>query len=101
MPIQKNRFYRIKNQNPVVLELACGKGEYTIGLAEKFPDKNHVGVDLKGDRIFIGSQQANKKQLMNVAFVRSRIELLPEIFAPRPIVYSPLPKSCCLGTGLW
>lgn len=74
-----------QNDNPIVLELACGKGEYTIGLAEKFPNTNYVGVDLKGDRIFIGSQQAKQKGLSNVAFIRSRIELLPEIFASHEV----------------
>ena len=74
-----------KNTNPITLELACGKGEYTIGLAEKFSDRNHVGVDLKGDRIFIGSQMAQEKKLENVAFIRSRIELLPELFAPNEV----------------
>lgn len=74
-----------KNTNPLTLELACGKGEYTIGLAEKFPDRNYIGVDLKGDRIFIGSQMAQKKNLKNVAFIRSRIELLPKLVAPNEV----------------
>lgn len=74
-----------KNSNPITLELACGKGEYTIGLAEKFQNRNYVGVDIKGDRVFIGSQLAQKKELLNVAFIRSRIELLPELFAPNEI----------------
>jgi len=74
-----------KNENPITLELACGKGEYTIGLAEKFPDRNYVGVDLKGDRIFIGSQTAQERKLENVAFIRSRIELLPGLFAPNEV----------------
>jgi len=74
-----------KNSNPMTLELACGKGEYTIGLAQKFPKRNYVGVDLKGDRVFIGSQMAQKLELNNVAFIRSRIELLPEVFVPNEI----------------
>ncbi len=69
-----------KNPNPITLELACGKGEYTVGLATKFPERNYVGIDLKGDRIFVGSQLAQRTNLSNVAFIRSRIELLPEIF---------------------
>jgi len=74
-----------KNDHPITVELACGRGEYTIGLAGAFPDRNYIGVDLKGDRIFVGSQQAQAKGLTNVAFVRSRIELLPTLFAPHEI----------------
>ena len=73
------------NDHPITLELACGKGEYTVGLAEKFPDRNYIGVDLKGDRIWVGSQQAVAKGLRNVGFIRSRIEMLPEVFAPGEI----------------
>jgi len=70
-----------KNNHPITVELACGRGEYTIGLAGAFPDRNYIGIDLKGDRIFVGSQQAQAKGLTNVAFVRSRIELLSTLFA--------------------
>ncbi len=79
----KSEFFN--NSNPLVLELACGKGEYTIGLAEKFPDKNFVGIDLKGDRIWVGSQKAQESDLRNVAFIRSRIELLPKLFNPQEV----------------
>ena len=78
-----SNFFR--NQNPIVLELACGKGEYTVGLAEKFPNKNYVGVDLKGDRIFIGSQQANERGLSNVAFVKSRMEFATRGFSSNEV----------------
>jgi len=74
-----------KNSNPITLELACGKGEYTIGLAAKFQDQNYVGVDLKGNRIWVGSQQAQKMGLENVGFIRSRIELLPDFFLPNEV----------------
>ena len=69
-----------RNDNPIVLELACGKGEYTIGLAEACPDKNFIGIDLKGDRIARGSQQALERGLANVAFVRTDIRYLDEFF---------------------
>ena len=61
------------NDNEIVVELACGWGEYTISLAEKFPNKNFIGIDLKGDRIWKGSQYALKNKLYNVAFLRIHI----------------------------
>lgn len=68
------------NDNPIVLELACGKGEYTIGLAKKFPDKNFIGIDIKGDRIARGSKKAIDAELKNVAFLRTPISYLEEFF---------------------
>ena len=70
-----------KNDNPIVLELGCGKGEYTVGLAELFPDKNFIGVDIKGARIYSGATQALQKGLSNVAFIRTKIELITSFFA--------------------
>lgn len=70
---------------PIVVELGCGKGEYTVGLAQAFPDKNFVGVDVKGDRIARGSQQALVGNLTNVAFLRTDIQYLEEFFAPGEI----------------
>ena len=67
---------------PIVLELGCGKGEYTVGLAQAFPDKNFIGVDVKGDRIARGSQQALAQNLTNAAFLRTDIQYLGEFFAP-------------------
>lgn len=69
-----------KNDNPIVLELACGRGEYSIGLAEMYPDKNFIGVDIKGARIWQGAHQAIEKKLDNVAFLRTRIELITDYF---------------------
>ena len=63
-----------KNENPVVLELGCGKGEYTIGLAQKHPHKNFIGIDLKGNRIWKGAKTAIENKMANVAFLRIRIE---------------------------
>ncbi len=68
------------NDHPIVLELACGKGEYTVGLAGVYPEKNFIGVDIKGERIARGSQQALARGLVNVAFVRTDIRYLAEFF---------------------
>ncbi len=68
------------NSNPVVLELGCGKGEYTVGLAEKYPDINFIGIDIKGERIWKGSKFALDNQLKNVAFLRTRIEFINFFF---------------------
>lgn len=68
------------NDNPIVLELACGKGEYTIGLAQAFPEINFIGVDIKGDRIARGSKSAQTLGLTNVAFLRTDINFLTEFF---------------------
>ncbi len=68
------------NNNELVLELGCGKGEYTIGLAEKFGNRNFIGIDIKGDRIWVGSQQAEMKNLPNAAFLRTEMAFLPRFF---------------------
>ncbi|MBD2754403.1 tRNA (guanosine(46)-N7)-methyltransferase TrmB [Spirosoma validum] len=73
------------NDNPIVLELACGKGEYTIGLAQAFPDTNFIGVDIKGDRIARGSKAAQNLGLTNVAFLRTDINFLTEFFQPAEV----------------
>ena len=70
-----------KNENPIVLELGCGKGEYTIGLAERYPDKNFIGVDIKGARMWKGCKESNERQMPNVAFLRTRIEFINFFFA--------------------
>lgn len=69
------------NTNPVVLELGCGKGEYTVGLARKFPEKNFIGIDIKGARMWTGASQALEEGLTNAAFLRTRIELINHFFA--------------------
>ena len=70
-----------KNNNPIVLELGCGKGEYSIGLAEKYPDKNFIGVDIKGARIWRGSKNAQEQKLNNVSFLRTQVEYAEGCFA--------------------
>lgn len=70
-----------KNTNPIILELGCGKGEYTVGLAEKFPDTNFIGIDIKGARMWRGAKTANEQNLPNVAFLRTRIEFINSFFS--------------------
>ncbi len=70
-----------KNNNPIVLELGCGKGEYTVGLAKLFPDVNFIGVDIKGSRMWTGATQALNEGLTNVAFLRTNIEIIDRFFA--------------------
>ena len=69
------------NQNPIVLELGCGKGEYTVELAKLHPDKNFIGVDIKGARMWTGATQALNEGLKNVAFLRTNIEIIERFFA--------------------
>ena len=74
-----------KNENPIVLELGCGKGEYTIGLANRFPDNNFVGIDIKGARLWRGAKTANEQKLPNVAFLRTRIEFINSFFSKNEV----------------
>lgn len=69
-----------KNSNPIILELGCGKGEYTVGLAKLYPDNNFIGVDIKGARMWSGAKQSLEEGLSNVAFLRTHIELLTHFF---------------------
>lgn len=69
------------NQNPIVLELGCGRGEYTVGLARRFPNQNFIGVDIKGARMWHGARMAQAEGQTNVAFLRTNIEFIQECFA--------------------
>ena len=69
------------NDNPIVLELGCGRGEYTVGLARRYPNKNFIGVDIKGARIWAGAKEAEQEELKNVAFLRTNIEMIVAFFA--------------------
>ena len=69
------------NNNPITLELGCGKGEYTIALAKMFPERNFIGIDIKGARLWKGAKQAVEENMPNVAFVRTRIEFIESLFA--------------------
>ncbi|GET30297.1 tRNA (guanosine(46)-N7)-methyltransferase TrmB [Prolixibacter sp. SD074] len=77
------RFF--KNENPIVLELGCGKGEYTVGLARRFPQFNFIGIDIKGSRMWKGAKESWEGQMKNVGFLRTNIELLNAFFAPEEI----------------
>lgn len=74
-----------KNDNPIVLELGCGKGEYSVGLAERFPNKNFIGIDIKGARFWRGAKTAVESGMNNVAFVRTQIELINHIFTENEV----------------
>ncbi len=76
----KWREEHFKNDNPIVLELGCGKGEYCVGLGKHFPDKNFIGVDIKGARMYIGAEQALQNGMNNVAFLRTRIDFIADYF---------------------
>ncbi len=73
------------NDRPIVVELGCGKGEYTVGLAEKFPEKNFIGIDIKGARLWKGARESYHRNIANAAFLRTRIEFIESFFAPGEI----------------
>ena len=79
--MQGNWKEHFKNNNPIVLELACGKGEYAVGLGQLYPNKNFIGVDLKGNRIWVGARKALQRGLNNVAFLRTQIDQIAEYFS--------------------
>ncbi|MDO1501788.1 tRNA (guanosine(46)-N7)-methyltransferase TrmB [Winogradskyella maritima] len=74
-----------KNDNPVILELGCGKGEYTVALAQRFPDKNFIGVDIKGARFWRGAKTAIEENIPNAHFLRTQIELIDHAFAENEV----------------
>lgn len=93
-----------KNNNPVVLELACGKGEYSVNLAQKFPDKNFLGIDYKGNRLWVGAKMAIDEGIKNVGFLRIQIQNVLDFFEvneideiwltfPDPQAQSPLERK--------
>ena len=80
--IHKGKWHTFfNNNNPIVLELGCGKGEYTLALARKNPDKNFIGIDIKGARFWRGAKTAIEESMQNVAFLRIQIELIDLCFA--------------------
>lgn len=83
MPGTWNEYF--KNANPIVLELACGKGEYTNGLAQMYPNKNFIGIDVKGNRLWVGAKKAMQHHLHNVAFLRIQIERITEFFTTEEV----------------
>lgn len=81
------------NTHPITLELACGKGEYSVGLATRYLDRNFIGIDIKGNRIWVGAKQAIERKLANVAFIRSQIGLIQNYFVPKEVneIWLPFP----------
>lgn len=73
------------NSNPITLELGCGKGEYSVGLAKRYPEKNFIGVDIKGARMWVGAKQVIADELNNVAFLRTKIDFIDALFAPNEV----------------
>ena len=78
-----NEFW--KNNNPIILELACGKGEYAVGLARLYPEKNFMGIDLKGNRIWVGAKKALQQNLKNAAFLRTQIDQVCDYFSKNEV----------------
>ncbi len=74
-----------KNENPLILELGCGKGEYTVGLAKRYPEKNFIGIDIKGARFWRGAKTAIEENIPNAAFIRTQIELIEYVFAENEV----------------
>lgn len=79
----KKEFF--KNTNPLILELACGKGEYSVNLGRKYPEKNFIGIDYKGNRIWVGAKMAVDESLTNVGFLRIQIQQIMDYFAPEEV----------------
>ena len=74
-----------KNDNPITLELACGKGEYAVGLGRMYPQRNFIGVDLKGNRIWVGARKVLEENLSNIAFIRSQIDKIDQYFSKNEV----------------
>lgn len=74
-----------KNDHPIVLELGCGKGEYTVGLAQLYPEKNFIGIDIKGARLWTGAKDSHEKKMKNVAFLRTDIEMIHHFFGENEV----------------
>jgi tRNA (guanine-N7-)-methyltransferase len=81
--VWNNNFFR--NENPITVELGCGKGEYSVELAKMFPDRNFIGIDIKGARMWKGAKDSLEQNLKNIAFVRTRVEFTPLCFAHNEI----------------
>ncbi|MBC7827532.1 MAG: tRNA (guanosine(46)-N7)-methyltransferase TrmB [Chitinophagaceae bacterium] len=98
MPGKWKEFFQ--NDLPVTLELACGKGEYTVGLAKLFPERNFIGIDLKGNRIWVGAKLAIRENLQNVAFIRSHIDKLSDYFSEAEVseIWLPFPDPQLRGS---
>ncbi|MBP6385991.1 MAG: tRNA (guanosine(46)-N7)-methyltransferase TrmB [Pseudarcicella sp.] len=91
-----------KNDHPIVLELGCGKGEYTVGLAKIFPNKNFIGIDIKGDRIAVGGQYAQTNNIKNVCFLRAKVHDLLNFFQENEVeeIWITFPDPHVLQSGI-
>jgi len=78
-----SEFFR--NDHPITIELGCGKGEYTVGLARKYPERNFIGIDIKGARLWRGCKVVEEEKMPNVAFIRTRVDHLEQLFAPEEV----------------
>lgn len=76
---------KFKNQNPITLELACGKGEYSLGQAQMYPERNFIGLDIKGNRLWKGAKEAQEKGLNNVVYLRTRIDHITNLFGEKEV----------------
>ena len=74
-----------KNNDPIIIELGCGKGEYTVSLAKKYPEKNFIGIDIKGNRIWRGAKTALDEKIKNVAFVQTRVDFIESCFSQNEV----------------
>jgi tRNA (guanine-N7-)-methyltransferase len=83
--IKGNWSHYFGNKNPITLELACGKGEYAVGLGQLYPNRNFIGVDLKGNRIWVGAKKALQQNLTNVAFLRTQMDKITEYFSENEV----------------
>jgi tRNA (guanine-N7-)-methyltransferase len=81
----KWREKHFKNDLPIVLELGCGKGEYSVGLGKKYPNKNFIGVDIKGNRMWVGAKEALETEMNNIAFLRARIDFIEAMFGENEV----------------
>ena len=92
-----------KNKNQIILELACGRGEYTVGLSLLHPQQNFIGVDVKGNRMFIGAKKCLAQNLTNAAFLRTQIALLPNYFSGAEVseIWITFPDPQLRGSSLF
>jgi len=97
--IKGNWHQHFNNNHPLVLELACGKGEYALGLAKLYPQNNYIGIDIKGNRLWVGAKKAIQNHLTNVAFMRTQIEQISQYFLAEEVdeIWITFPDPQCIS----